>query len=177
MSFSTPFILRPIGTALLAAGLFLLGATAYFHLPVASLPTVDFPTLRVQASRPGADPETMAATIAAPLERRLGEIAGVTELTSVSSQGSTNISIQFDLSRSIDGAAARRAGRAQRRGGRSAERPAAGADVPQIQSLGLARADPGDDLADPVAEPLSMMRPTPWSPSASRKSTAWRRST
>ncbi len=105
MSFSAPFILRPIGTALLAAGLFLLGATAYFHLPVASLPTVDFPTLRVQATRPGADPETMAATIAAPLERRLGEIAGVTELTSVSSQGSTRISIQFDLSRSIDGAA------------------------------------------------------------------------
>jgi multidrug efflux pump len=105
MSFSAPFILRPIGTALLAAGLFLLGATAYVNLPVASLPTVDFPTLRVQASRPGADPETMAATIAAPLERRLGEIAGVTELTSVSSQGSTGISIQFDLSRSIDGAA------------------------------------------------------------------------
>ena len=105
MGFSTLFILRPIGTALLAAGLFLLGAVAYFHLPVASLPAVDFPTLRVQASRPGADPETMAATIAAPLERRLGEIAGVTELTSVSSQGSTSISVQFDLSRSIDGAA------------------------------------------------------------------------
>jgi multidrug efflux pump len=105
MNFSAPFILRPIGTALLAAGLFLLGATAYFDLPVASLPTVDFPTLRVQASRPGADPETMAATIAAPLERRLGEIAGVTELTSVSSQGSTRISVQFDLSRNIDGAA------------------------------------------------------------------------
>jgi len=105
MSFSTPFILRPIGTALLAAGLFLAGAAAYFDLPVASLPAVDFPTLRVQASRPGADPETMAATIAAPLERRLGEIAGVTELTSVSSQGSARISVQFDLSRSIDGAA------------------------------------------------------------------------
>ncbi len=104
-SFSAPFIRRPIGTALLAAGLFLLGAVAYFNLPVASLPAVDFPTLRVQASRPGADPETMAATIAAPLERRLGEIAGVTELTSVSSQGSASISIQFDLSRNIDGAA------------------------------------------------------------------------
>jgi multidrug efflux pump len=104
-SFSAPFILRPIGTALLAAGLFLLGVAAYVHLPVASLPTVDFPTLRVQASRPGADPQTMAATIAAPLERRLGEIAGVTELTSVSSQGTTGISIQFDLSRNIDGAA------------------------------------------------------------------------
>ncbi len=105
MSFSTPFIRRPIGTTLLAAGLFLAGAAAYFNLPVASLPTVDFPTLRVQASRPGADPETMAATIAAPLERRLGEIAGVTELTSVSSQGSTAIAIQFDLNRNIDGAA------------------------------------------------------------------------
>ncbi|KAB2942627.1 MAG: efflux RND transporter permease subunit [Hyphomicrobium sp.] len=105
MNFSAPFILRPIGTTLLAAGLFLLGATAYFELPVASLPAVDFPTLRVQASRPGADPQTMAATIAAPIERRLGEIAGVTELTSVSSQGSASISVQFDLSRDIDGAA------------------------------------------------------------------------
>ena len=105
MNFSTPFILRPIGTSLLAAGLFLLGATAYFDLPVASLPAIDFPTLRIQASRPGADPETMASTIAAPLERRLGEIAGITELTSVSSQGSASISVQFDLSRDIDGAA------------------------------------------------------------------------
>jgi len=105
MNISAPFILRPIGTALLAAGLFILGATAYSELPVASLPAIDFPTVRVQAARPGADPETMAATIAAPLERRLGEIAGVTELTSVSSQGTTGISVQFDLSRDIDGAA------------------------------------------------------------------------
>jgi multidrug efflux pump len=105
MSFSSPFILRPIGTTLLAAGLFLVGTAAYFHLPVASLPSIDFPTIRVQASRPGADPVTMAATIAAPLERRLGEIAGVTEMTSVSAQGTTSISIQFDLSRNIDGAA------------------------------------------------------------------------
>jgi hydrophobe/amphiphile efflux-1 (HAE1) family protein len=105
MNISAPFILRPIGTSLLAAGLFLLGATAYFELPVASLPAIDFPTLRIQASRPGADPETMASTIAAPLERRLGEIAGITELTSVSSQGSASVSVQFDLSRDIDGAA------------------------------------------------------------------------
>jgi len=105
MNFSAPFILRPIGTALLAAGLFLLGATAYYDLPVASLPAVDFPTIRVQASRPGADPQTMAATIAAPIERRLGEIAAVTELTSVSSQGSASISVQFDLSRDVDSAA------------------------------------------------------------------------
>lgn len=105
MNFSAPFIKRPIGTTLLAIGLFLLGATAYYDLPVASLPAVDFPTLRVQASRPGADPETMASTIAAPIEKRLGEIAGVTELTSTSKEGSVGISVQFDLSRDIDGAA------------------------------------------------------------------------
>ena len=72
---------------------------------MASLPSVEFATINVSATRPGADPETMAATIAAPLERRLGEIAGVTEMTSVSSLGSSRISIQFDLSRSLDGAA------------------------------------------------------------------------
>jgi hydrophobe/amphiphile efflux-1 (HAE1) family protein len=103
--FSEPFILRPVATTLLAIGLFLTGAVAYRFLPVASMPTVDFPTINVTATRPGADPETMAATVAAPLERRLGEIAGVTELTSRSSLGNTRITIQFDLSRNIDGAA------------------------------------------------------------------------
>ena len=103
--FSEPFISRPVGTTLLAIGLFLIGAVAYRSLPVASLPTVDFPTINVNATRPGADPETMAATVAAPLERRLGEIAGVSELTSRSSLGSTRITIQFDLTRNIDGAA------------------------------------------------------------------------
>src|SRR5712692_7698480 len=98
-SFSEPFIRRPVGTTLLAIGLFLVGAVAYRFLPVASLPTIDFPTIRVLASRPGADPVTMAATVAAPLERRLGEIAGVTELTSVNSLGSSRISIQVNLSR------------------------------------------------------------------------------
>src|SRR5881392_3930201 len=104
-SFSEAFIRRPVGTALLAIGLLLVGAVAYRFLPVASMPTVDFPTINVTANRPGADPETMAATVAAPLERRLGEIAGVTELTSRSSLGSTRITVQFDLNRSIDGAA------------------------------------------------------------------------
>src|SRR5213080_1709207 len=104
-SFSEAFIRRPVGTALLAIGLFLVGAVAYRFLPVASMPTVDFPTINVNASRPGADPETMAATVAAPLERRLGEIAGVTELTSRSSLGSTRMTVQFDLARNIDGAA------------------------------------------------------------------------
>ncbi len=104
-SFSEPFIERPVGTTLLAVGLLLVGAVAYSFLPVSSMPTVDFPTISVTANRPGADPETMAATVAAPLERRLGEIAGVTELTSRSSLGSTRITVQFDLSRNIDGAA------------------------------------------------------------------------
>jgi multidrug efflux pump len=105
MNFSYPFIRRPIGTTLLATGLFLVGAVAYQFLPVASLPTVDLPTITVSASRPGADPATMAATVAAPIERRLSEIAGVTELTSRSSLGSSRITIQFDLNRDIDGAA------------------------------------------------------------------------
>ncbi len=105
MNFSYPFVRRPIGTTLLAIGLFLVGAVAYGFLPVASLPSVDFPTIFVTANRPGADPNIMAATVAAPLERRLGEISGVTELTSVSSLGLTRITVQFDLNRSIEGAA------------------------------------------------------------------------
>jgi hydrophobe/amphiphile efflux-1 (HAE1) family protein len=100
-----PFIRRPVATTLLALGMLILGAVAYHALPVASLPQVDFPTIRVSASRPGADPETMAASVAAPLERRLGAIAGVTEITSTSVQGATSISVQFDLKRPIDKAA------------------------------------------------------------------------
>jgi multidrug efflux pump len=105
MNFSEPFIRRPIGTALISIGLFLIGVVAYRFLPVASMPTVDFPTIVVSATRPGADPETMAATVAAPLERRLGEIPGVNELTSRSSLGLSRIAVQFDLGRNIDGAA------------------------------------------------------------------------
>jgi multidrug efflux pump len=105
MNISYPFIMRPIATALLAIGLMLVGLIAYRFLPVSSLPSVEFPTIRVSASRPGADPTTMAASVAAPLERRLGEIAGVSEITSVSSLGSTSITVQFDLSRKIDAAA------------------------------------------------------------------------
>ena len=104
MNVSRIFIERPIGTALLAAGLFLAGAVAYVFLPVASMPAIELPTIRVSVSRPGADPATMAASVASPLERRLGEIAGVTEMTSSSSLGSTFINIQFDLGRSVDGA-------------------------------------------------------------------------
>ncbi len=105
MGFSAPFIARPVATILLSLGLLLSGIVAYRFLPISPLPSVDIPTIVVFAARPGADPETMANSIAAPLERRLGEIGGVTELTSVSSIGSTAIVIQFDIDRSIDGAA------------------------------------------------------------------------
>ncbi|NTJ63036.1 acriflavine resistance protein B [Agrobacterium rhizogenes] len=105
MNISEPFVKRPVGTTLLAIGLMILGIVAYRFLPVASLPTVDLPTIVVSASRPGADPASMAASVAAPLERHLGTIAGITQLTSVSSLGSSSIIAQFDLSRSVDGAA------------------------------------------------------------------------
>src|ERR1700760_3539421 len=104
-SISAPFIRRPIGTALLAIGLALAGLVALVDLPVAPLPRVDFPTIVVVAQQPGADPATMASSVAAPLERRLGEISGVTEMTSTSSLGSTSITMQFDLKRNVDGAA------------------------------------------------------------------------
>jgi len=102
---SQPFIERPVATTLLTMGVVLAGAIAFTLLPVAPLPQVDFPTISVSAGLPGASPETMAATVAAPLERSLGRIASVTEMTSGSSLGSTHITLQFDLSRNIDGAA------------------------------------------------------------------------
>src|SRR5450755_575750 len=105
MNFSLPFIERPIATTLLSIGVFLVGAVAYNFLPVAALPSIEYPTIHVSASRPGADPSTMAATVAAPLERRLGQIPGVAELTSTSSLGTTSISVQFDIGRKIDSAA------------------------------------------------------------------------
>jgi hydrophobe/amphiphile efflux-1 (HAE1) family protein len=105
LNFSLPFIERPIATILLSVGLFLAGAVAYRFMPVAALPNVEFPTIYVSANRPGADPSTMAATVAAPLERRLGEIPGVIELTSTSSLGTSSIAIQFDIGRKIDSAA------------------------------------------------------------------------
>ena len=105
MNISAPFIARPVATMLLAIGLFLAGCVAFRFLPISALPRVDIPTIVVFAGRPGASPETMAASIAAPLERRLGEIAGVTEITSSSSIGSASIVVQFDISRDISGAA------------------------------------------------------------------------
>ena len=105
MNFSAGFIARPVATILLSIGLMLSGIVAYRFLPVAALPSMDIPTIVVFAARPGADPETMSNSIAAPLERRLGEIAGVTEITSTSSTGAANIVLQFDIDRDINGAA------------------------------------------------------------------------
>ncbi|WP_284948239.1 efflux RND transporter permease subunit [Acidisoma cladoniae] len=104
MTLSGLFIHRPIATTLLTIGILLAGGFAFFRLPVSPLPRVDFPTLRVQAQMPGGSPDTMAATVAAPLERHLGQIADVTEITSQSSTGSSNITLQFGLDRNINGA-------------------------------------------------------------------------
>ena len=105
MNISAPFIRRSVGTALLTTAIALAGAVAYLQLPVAPLPQVDFPTISVGASLPGASPEIMASSVAAPLERQLGHIAGVNEMTSSSTLGSSSITLQFDLNRNIDGAA------------------------------------------------------------------------
>jgi multidrug efflux pump len=105
MSLSSPFIHRPVATTLLTAGVALAGAVAFRLLPVSPLPQVDFPTISVQASLPGASPEVMASSVATPLERQFGHIAGVTEMTSTSTLGSTSVTLQFDLNRNIDAAA------------------------------------------------------------------------
>ncbi|MEJ0064058.1 MAG: efflux RND transporter permease subunit [Caulobacteraceae bacterium] len=104
MNISAPFIRRPIATSLIAAAFVVFGVVAFFNLPVAALPEVDFPTIQVSASLPGASPLTTASNIAQPLERQFSQIPGVTEMTSVSSLGSSSITVQFDLSRNIDSA-------------------------------------------------------------------------
>jgi multidrug efflux pump subunit AcrB len=105
VNFCAPFINRPVATTLLSFAILLAGAVGYALLPVASLPQVEYPTISVSASLPGADPETMASAVATPLERQFGRIAGITQMTSSSAQGFVSISMQFDLSRRIDGAA------------------------------------------------------------------------
>ena len=105
MNVSEPFIRRPVATTLLTIGVLLAGIFAFFKLPVAPLPQVDFPVILVQAQMAGASPETMATTVAAPLERRLGIIADVGEMTSTSSVGTVRIVLMFNLNRDIDGAA------------------------------------------------------------------------
>src|SRR6202051_2734122 len=103
-NFSAPFIRRPVATSLITLAILLSGVVAFRFLPVAPLPQVDFPTISIGAGLPGADPETMASAVATPLERQFGRIAGVTQVTSNSSAGSTNVTLQFDLDRDIDAA-------------------------------------------------------------------------
>jgi hydrophobe/amphiphile efflux-1 (HAE1) family protein len=105
MNISAPFIARPIATSLLMVGLLLVGLAAYPLLPVASLPNVNYPTISVTAQLPGADPQTMASSVATPLEEQFGQIPGITQMTSSSALGFTSITLQFDLSRDIEGAA------------------------------------------------------------------------
>ena len=104
MNISAPFIHRPIATALLMVGLLVGGLVSYPLLPVAALPNVNYPTLQVTAQLPGADPQTMASSVATPLETQFGQIPGLTQMTSASALGFTQITLQFDLSRAIDGA-------------------------------------------------------------------------
>src|SRR5215468_7535254 len=105
MSLASPFIHRPVATALLTVAIALSGVIAFRLLPVSPLPQVDFPTISVTAALPGASPETMASSVATPLERQFGRIAAVTEMTSASYLGVTSITLQFDLNRNIDAAA------------------------------------------------------------------------
>src|SRR5271157_1169418 len=105
MSLSSPFIHRPVATTLLTVAIGLAGAVAFRILPVSPLPQVDFPTISVQAGLPGASPETMASSVATPLERQFTRIASVTEMTSSSSLGSSGVTLQFDLNRDINAAA------------------------------------------------------------------------
>jgi HAE1 family hydrophobic/amphiphilic exporter-1 len=105
MNLSVLFIKRPVTTTLLMAGLMVFGVLAYQQLPVADLPSVDFPTIRVTAALPGASPETMASSVALPLEKQFSAIAGLTSMNSTSTQGGTDITLQFDLNRDIDAAA------------------------------------------------------------------------
>ena len=105
MNVSEIFIRRPIATSLLMAAILAVGAAAYPFLPIAPIPQVDSPTIQVNANLPGASPETMAASVAQPLERQFAQIPGVTQMTSASVLGNSQITIQFDLDRNIDGAA------------------------------------------------------------------------
>jgi len=157
MSLSSPFIRRPVATVLLTAAIALAGGVAFTQLPVSPLPQIDFPTITVQTALPGASPEIMASSVATPLERQFGRIAGVTEMTSTSYLGSSTVTLQFDLGRNID-AAARDVEAAIKRCPRvSTGQPAQQSDVSKSQSGGLADPDPGLDLQG--LRPRTVVRP------------------
>ena len=157
MSISTPFIKRPIATSLVMAALVLVGIAAYPLLPVAPLPRVDFPTIVVTGKLPGASPETMASTVAQPLETQIASIPGVSQLTSVSVLGVTQIVVQFDLDRNIDGAAGDIQAAINAATG-SCRNHARSADLLEGQSLRRADHDPRRQVRRPAADPGGRLR-------------------
>ena len=152
MNVSEPFILRPVGTTLLMAAIMLSGFVAYTFLPLSTLPEVDYPTIQVSTFYPGASPEVMTSSITAPLERQLGQMPGLNQMTSASSAGASVITLQFSLDLSLDVAeqevqAAINAGQQL-----AAERSADSAGLRQDQSRGRADPDAGGHLEDHVAD-------------------------
>ncbi len=175
MSISTPFIQRPIATSLLMAGLFLVGLVASPLLPVAPLPQVDFPTIQVTAQLPGANPETMASSVATPLENQFGAIPGVSQMSSTSTLGTSQITVQFDLDRNIDAAAQDIQAAIDAAGGklpRNLPSPPTYKKVNPADSAILILAVHSDVSAD---SPRSTTSPRTRSPSRSRASPASRR--
>ena len=148
MNISATFIERPIATSLLMLAIAFFGAVAYRSLPVSDLPNVDFPTLLVTASLPGASPETMASAVATPLENQFSSIAGLDSMTSTNSLGSTQITLEFDLSRNLDGAAVDVQSAITQAARSAADRHAHAADVHQSESGRSAHPLPRADLAD-----------------------------
>ncbi len=148
MSLSSPFIRRPVSTTLLNLSIVLAGAVAFTMLAVSPLPQVDFPAIMVMANLPGASPETMASSVATPLERALGTIAGVNEITSGSSQGSTRIFVQFDLGKDINVAAREVQAGNQRLALAAAQRAPGDAELSKNEPVAGANHDPGADVAD-----------------------------
>ena len=172
VNLSAPFVARPVATTLLAVGLTLAGAVAFTQLPVSPLPQVDFPTISVIAQLPGADPETMAATVATPLERQLGRIAGVTEITSSSSLGSTRITLQFEPRPQDQRGRHRGAVGDQRRARPAAERHAEQPDLPQGEPGRRADHGPLAHFRQPDARPDVRRSPRPSSRRRSRSCAA-----
>ncbi|STP45772.1 multidrug resistance protein [Escherichia coli] len=146
MKFFALFIYRPVATILLSVAITLCGILGFRMLPVAPLPQVDFPVIMVSASLPGASPETMASSVATPLERSLGRIAGVSEMTSSSSLGSTRIILQFDFDRDINGAARDVQAAINAAPKFAAQRDAQPSDLSQSEPVGCANNDPDADV-------------------------------
>jgi HAE1 family hydrophobic/amphiphilic exporter-1 len=172
---SAPFIRYPIGTSLMMAGILFVGLVAYPLLPVAPLPQVDFPTIQITATLPGASPETMASSVAQPLERQFAQIPGIAQMTSTSYLGTAAVTIQFDLNRNIDGAANDVQGGINAAGGQLPK------NLPRLRPIArsirrIRRSCCCRRIGQPAADRRSATPSTPSSPSRSARFPAWRRS-